>query len=721
MVVAPPHAPPQAAAAAPAGAARPQGERPARALLIAFFACLLYAAFSSGATQLPQESWLQIALAVVATVACAAWLYGSLRLRASAAGWAGLGLLVLFAAWTGASIAWSVAPDRSWVELNRAIAYVLTVFVGLVLGTSLARAPERVARALAYASIPVALYALGGKTLPGFHIDGLINLDQAGGVNRLKAPLQYWNALALFCVSGLLPMLRMAADPWRSPAGRIGALLGVYLLLLVITLTYSRGGMLALIAGLVVFFALSTERVRAAVVFFAALFASSIPLFVALTRPDLIADRVPLERREDDALVVLVTVLVVALLLAAFGVVVDRLRRSRAFSPERARRIGRPAMAVVGALLVLSVVNAAVSGRIAASFESFKDTSAPARTTDPNRLLSANSGNRWTWWEEAAGAWSDKPVAGWGAGSFPVTHKLYRRNLLGVQQPHSVPLQWLAEVGLVGLLLAAGGILALLAAALARVRATPWALAGAPPDRGYAAALLAVAVAWIVHSFLDWDWDIPAVTLPMLLALGVLAARPRRGAGAVPSARGPVLAAAVLASVLVVVSALLPALADTRTGSAIEASGAEGASAGRLADAAADAEVAARLNPLSVEPLLAAATIAVRRGRREEARALVLRALRRQPDNLDAWVQLAAFEFERGDRAGLRRASQRALELDPRNPGLIALAQRAQSNSAPPNESATATGSPLPTQVPITEPEIGLPAPAPVLPPAPLP
>jgi len=41
--------------------------RSARALLVAFTACLLYACFASGATALPQESWLQLALAVVAT------------------------------------------------------------------------------------------------------------------------------------------------------------------------------------------------------------------------------------------------------------------------------------------------------------------------------------------------------------------------------------------------------------------------------------------------------------------------------------------------------------------------------------------------------------------------------------------------------------------------------------------------------------------------------
>ncbi len=89
------------AGAAPAGAAR--------ALLVVLGACLVLAAFASGATQLPEETWLQVALAATATAAVAGWLYGPLRLRASPAGWAGLALLVAFAAWTGASIAWSAS------------------------------------------------------------------------------------------------------------------------------------------------------------------------------------------------------------------------------------------------------------------------------------------------------------------------------------------------------------------------------------------------------------------------------------------------------------------------------------------------------------------------------------------------------------------------------------------------------------------------------------
>ena len=85
------------------------------------------------------------------------------------------------------------------------------------------------------------------------------------------------------------------------------------------------------------------------------------------------------------------------------------------------------------------------------------------------------------------------------------------------------------------------------------MRALPWAAAGAPPERGAAAALLAVAAAWVVQALFEWTWDIPAVTLPVLLALGVLAARPLPGGARGPmKARGPAVAAAATAAFLFV-------------------------------------------------------------------------------------------------------------------------------------------------------------------------
>ncbi|MEY2534053.1 MAG: hypothetical protein QOF29_1963, partial [bacterium] len=232
------------------------------ALLVAFTACLVYACFAGGASDLPAQSWTQLALALVATTAVAAWLYGNgLTLRVSRAGAVGLAGIVAFSAWAVISIAYSVAPDRSWAEANTVLAYALAGLIGVLLGSSLPRAAERVGLALGLATIPVALFALGGPTLPGRHLGGLLDLAPTANVTRLRAPRGYWNALALTCVVGALPLLRAAADPHRRRSPRVASLLGVYLLLLVLGMTYSRGGILALVTGATVLIALTTERV----------------------------------------------------------------------------------------------------------------------------------------------------------------------------------------------------------------------------------------------------------------------------------------------------------------------------------------------------------------------------------------------------------------------------------------------------------------------------
>src|SRR4051812_13032037 len=111
MAVAPPNPRPRVGDGPSTVVQGPDRIRAGLALTVVLAVLVLCAAFADGATQLPEESWVQLALAAVATAAAVAWSMGALRLRAAPWGWAGLGLLAAFAAWTAASIAWSVAPD----------------------------------------------------------------------------------------------------------------------------------------------------------------------------------------------------------------------------------------------------------------------------------------------------------------------------------------------------------------------------------------------------------------------------------------------------------------------------------------------------------------------------------------------------------------------------------------------------------------------------------
>jgi hypothetical protein len=301
------------------------------------------------------------------------------------------------------------------------------------------------------------------------------------------------------------------------------------------------------------------------------------------------------------------------------------------------------------------------------------------------------------WWKEAAGAFSDRPLGGWGAGSFPVTHLLYRKPPpLPVSQPHSMPLQFLAETGIVGAILALGAILGLIVAGVRRVR---WMVPGR--RRELSGAMLAAGLVWAIHGLFDWDWDIPGVTLPALVMLGLVAGRrdpaPAPLRPAEPKPPGPrILALAVLSVLLCAfaVSAILPAWAHTKAVDALNTAASASGPAG-LQEAAAQADLASRLNPLSDEGLLEAATIAARRGLSVDARNYLVRAVRRSPYHATAWEALAFSALEAGDRVGAYRADQRALSLDPINQVSLAAAQLLLGAQVGPGLSATATGTPL--------------------------
>jgi hypothetical protein len=385
------------------------------------------------------------------------------------------------------------------------------------------------------------------------------------------------------------------------------------------------------------------------------------------------------------------------------------------WTAERTRRLRRLAAYAGGAFLLIVVIGMAKSdrgltGTISHQVSSFTKAHKDP-LSDPSHLVSTNSGNRWVWWQEAIGAWSDKPFGGWGAGSFPVTHLMYRQDELPVRQPHNVPIQFLAETGIVGTAMWVGAIVLLLLAVLYRVRSLP-----PGRERDLAGAIFAAGVAWTLHTLYDWDWDIPGATLPAMVLLGVVAARPPRERGhghglaaafevPLPARARPFqLSAATLLVCAFAMSALLPSWSHGKSIDALAKAGSRGVTKGQLQDAAAEADLASRLNPLAVDPLFAAETIAERRRRLSEARKFLLDAVDRQPQNRTAWFRLALLAAQMNDPAGFKQAAYKALALDP-NAGVVrGLAVRAEGFAALPNQSASATGTPLPAIVAVAAP-----------------
>jgi O-antigen ligase len=610
-------------------------------LLALLLAVAAFAAFSGGAIEIPAETRVEVALAALGLGCVAGLCLGRLRPGGGRLAWAGVGLLAAFGVWSGISGSWSIAPDESWLATNTAIAYAVVAAVALVAGASIENAGRWAALGLVAVSGAVALYALGGKIVPGLHI-GPLDLNPGDGFARLREPIDYWNALALLCVMATPACIWQAATTReRDTPGRIAALVVLALLLLTAALSYSRGAIIAYAVVLAIMVGAGPRRLTRLAVGLGAVAAMTPAMLFAFGRHDLSSSDVGLAERADDGLL-LGAVLVVS--LAALALAARTLFEAEtrvAWGPERARRAWRGLAAVGACLAIAGVVVLALSdrgftGEVSHQVDSFTEPAGRSSNT-PERLVSSTSSNRYVWWQEALGAFSDRPIAGWGAGSFPLLHYLYRRYEAPARSAHSLPLQLAAETGLVGATLALAGLALLAAAAVGAVRGD------AGGGRDARLALLAAFAAWAVHSLYDWDWEIPAVTVPALVAVAVAssagraAALSRRRPIALPRPRAAVaIGAAALAAAGMAVSVALPALSEGRRLDALAAAGA----GGDLGRAASDAEEAADLDPLAVDPRFTVASVARVRGQVAEELAALIAAARTQPDNAAPWRQL---------------------------------------------------------------------------------
>ena len=559
-------------------------------------------------------------------------------------GWTGAALVVamlLLVAWTGAAAWWSIAADRSWDAFNKSAAFAAFLGLGVVLAAVGGRSAVRLgAGLLAVVTGAVLTWALVAKSVPSLDPDG----DR---VARLREPVEYWNALALLADIALALGLWLGAAPGHRVLVRVGGGLLVFVATLSLLLTLSRVGVAT--AAVVVLFWLTLSagrRVEGAVL----LVASAIPAALvggwAFTRPALVEDVAERADRVEDGAVLGF----LALVGAAVVIVAVALGSRRALGEDRRRKAGRLLLAVAGVCAATLLAGFAVAVGSAIS----SDVSCAELENDPSRLGSLDLSNRWCWWNEAVDVYAGSAPEGAGSGTFEIARKRYRSDARNVVQPHSVPLQQLADGGVVAL----GLFIALVLAAGATSAAALRRLDGG--ERAAAVALVAAPVAYLLHALVDYNWNFLAVTAPVMVALGVLA-----GAGRAPGTRRtrPVLAiGGCLLAVVLLSSFALPRLAEVRVRESTRALG-----QGDLVRARDRADWARRFNPFSVEPIFALARIRETQGFRRSAEETYVDAVELQPENPETWYALGLFEFQVAPRrlCAAYRFLNQAYTLDP--------------------------------------------------------
>jgi hypothetical protein len=494
----------------------------------------------------------------------------------------------------GVSLIWSLSPDSTWTYTNRTLVYLAFALAGLLLGVRVTRAGAALAAA-ALLGLVVG-WALLAKCVPSLYTD-------YGRLARLRAPLDYWNELALLCAAGVGVALWLAVV-----RRRLEGVVLLYGLVVTLLLTYSRFGVLLAGAVAVAWILLDTRRVESMAVLALGGGAGVAVFGVALALPGITSDGEPRHVRAHDGLVFALVVLAGAALVAALAWTL----RNRAVGTAARAQIERGA--AIGAVIV-AVAGLAVAAVFAGHL--WHEFTNPGNTQVQNatgRFASAKS-DRWVWWQEAWHAFTRHPIGGTGAGTFGLENQMLRRAPVVVDEPHNTPLQFLTETGLIGfalyLLTAAGALLAAW-----RARRDPAGLA------------LGLAVAaFFAHGVVDKDWNYVATCGPLLLVAGLLAARP-----AATRARRPLLALAALVVAFGVVYSLSAPWLSQRAYARGTESGARQAHS---------------YDPLSVNALL---LLAAYEEETDLKTALKYygQAVNLEPQNATTWYELGAFYFRQG-------------------------------------------------------------------------
>jgi tetratricopeptide (TPR) repeat protein len=547
--------------------------------------------------------------------------------------------LVALTVWIGVTMSWSIVGDRSWDAFNKAIAYCAFLGVGVVLASVGRQLGARLAAWLLSLVLGVTLaWALLAKAVP--------SLDPEGDrVARLREPVEYWNALALVADVAIVLGLWLGTERGHRRAIRVLGALLVYVATLALMLTLSRAGVVVGVAVVVLWLLVGRERVATGLLLLASAGPAVLVGSWAFTRPALTEDVATRADRVDDGAVFGVLTLAGAAVVA----VVVAVALGRSLEERTRHRVGRALL--VGAVVVVIGAGAAASVSAADAVTSGRDCAEVVN--DPSRLGSLDPNLRLCWWEEALDVYAHHGFEGAGAGSFEIARKRFRNDARNVVQPHSVPLQHLADGGVVGFSLFALVVLAGVGACVCALRR----LSG--PERAAAAALVAAPAAYAIHALVDYNWDFLAVTAPTMVALGALAGAGRDGT---PGSRRPLLAVGVI----LVAAAVLVSFASPRLAERAQRSSTRELAAGDT-DGARDQALWARFfNPLAAEPFLALARVAERQGRVLRAEREYIRAIELQPENPETWYTAGIFEFEvRDNMCAAYRYLNEAYTRDP--------------------------------------------------------
>jgi hypothetical protein len=585
-------------------------------------------------------------------------------------GWVAVALLGGFAAWTTLGIAWSESSERSLIEASRVATY-LGVFV-LALSIRRPDGLRRTVSGLAAGLTVIATVALMSRLHPSWfpsdETGAFLNTQQ----KRLSYPVNYWNGLAALMAMAI-PLLLGTAIQARTIAGRALAAAAVPAVALTAFFTLSRGGAIETAVALGVFLILAPRRLVALPVIGLATAGSAVLIAAAAERKALTdgLGTAGAHHQGNEVLVITLVVCGLVALLQAGAVLAERRGLAPRIEVPRQTAIG-----LAGVVAVVAMIAAIAAGLPRSLSDQWNEFKSPVGAgAGVSRFESSSGGGRYQTWSAAIDANKTAHIIGIGPGTYEFWWAEHGDIPAFVRDAHSLYLETLGELGLVGFALIVGFVVLVLVNGAGR------SLEGDPDRRWSFAAATASAAAFAAAAAIDWAWELSVLPVVfMLLAGGILSPRRyrterkrsssssrhrHRSARHTRSWRVRVTPQVILA--LLSVLALILIAIPLRGASALRTSQ-DRARAGDLQGALDAAHTAHDRQPYAASPPLQEALVLELMGDFDAAASAAQDATRAESTNWRTWLVLSRVETERGDPGAAATAYRRARALNPRSP-----------------------------------------------------
>src|SRR5215216_3749305 len=454
-------------------------------------AVTFYVAYVDGGYSLADRSTIAIGVwwTILVGVGLGVWRLERLPRAALVAG----ALLALFTGWTLASTAWAPSAEDAFAEVDRTALY-LGSYVLVVLAADRTRLARWI-DGLTVAIAAIGLLALASRLFPSSFPNQGVPTFIPNASERLSFPLGYWNGLGIFVVLAAPLLLHSALTGGRG--WRLAAMGAMPALGTAVYLTASRGAVVGLIGGILVFVAAASRRWAALGATLAAAAGTASSIAVLVPRDELVNG--PLDSaaaRSQGWRAAILIVLICMVTAAAFEAA--RAIAARLTVPAPVRRQGVLATAMI-AVIAVGVVAAHEVG----AFQDFTRLPTADASTGPggsaDQLLRGGGSGRWQFWTAAVDEFRSAPLQGGGAGSYEAWWAEHGSFAYYVKNAHSVYLETLGELGLVGFLLLVGALASGAAVAAQRLRARN-------ADRTAIAGLLGAFATYLIGAGTDWMW-----------------------------------------------------------------------------------------------------------------------------------------------------------------------------------------------------------------------